>query len=261
MIAALPMYDLPGLRADWDALWQDIRDRLPPEMAADAPDRLARGGDPWGDWQSPDLLLSQTCGLPFRARLRARVTLVAAPDHRLPGCAPGQYCSVLLGRAGATLAQAATGRFAFNEGLSESGWAAPLRFFGAPLPFAALVQTGSHAASARAVLEGAADLAALDAQSWRLLQREDPDLDGLRVLARTAPAPALPFVTAAGRAPEPLARALAGAIAAQPADRQDRLGLYGIAPADAAAYCALPLPPAPAETGLPTVNLARPGPE
>ena len=69
MIASLPMYDMPHLRGAHDRYWTAIRDAL-----GYGPDALTRGGDPWAEWQSPDLLLGQTCGLPYRARLHDKVT-------------------------------------------------------------------------------------------------------------------------------------------------------------------------------------------
>ena len=141
MIAWLGMYDLPGLRDRTDRLWAAVRAHLP-----GAPENLLRGSDPWSVWSSPDLLLAQTCSMPFRTRLKDRVTLVATPDHRLEGCAPGQYRSVLVARAEdrrEALADFQGARFAYNEALSQSGWAAPMTHV-APLGlrFGALVRTG-----------------------------------------------------------------------------------------------------------------------
>ena len=67
MIASLPMYDRPETAAANDRLWQGVRTRL-----GEGPEHLVRAGDPWEHWQSPDLLLSQTCGLPFRSDFMTR---------------------------------------------------------------------------------------------------------------------------------------------------------------------------------------------
>jgi hypothetical protein len=91
MIAALPMYDRPEMRAANDRFWQAIRDRL-----GDGPPHLTRDRDPWDIWQAPDLLLAQTCGFPYRARLHGRIYLVGTPDYGVEGCAR----RVLLQRAG-----------------------------------------------------------------------------------------------------------------------------------------------------------------
>ena len=96
MIAALPMYDLPPMQAANDRYWSGIRDRLR-GMGVAAPQTLARGMDDlWGVWQDPGLVLAQTCGYPFRARLHGHVTLIGTPDFAVSGCAPGYYCSVFV---------------------------------------------------------------------------------------------------------------------------------------------------------------------
>ena len=122
------------------------------------------------DWLSPELYLSQTCGLPYRAALHGQVQLIATPDNQISNCPPGYYCSVLLARKGATPNLAANDfTLAYNEPLSQSGWAAPQSI---GLTGAKRLQTGGHAASARAVLQGQADLASVDALTWHFLTRD-----------------------------------------------------------------------------------------
>lgn len=244
MIAALPMYDLPWLRAETDRLWQAIRDELP-----DAPNALTRDRDAWDIWQSPDLLLAQTCGLPFRARLKDRVTLVASPDHRLPDCPPGHYYSQLIRRRDDTrdLAALVEGVMAYNEPLSQSGWAAPFAHLAARgLAPGRLLKTGAHLGSVAAVLDGRADFAAIDAVTLSLFARHDADAAaGLDLFDRTAPTPALPYITAPAHDAAGLAAAMARAIARLSQDDRDALCLHGIVSIPAARYTALPLPPAP----------------
>lgn len=248
MKAALAMYDRPETRGATDRFWGLIRDRLR-AAGLSAPDALDRDSAYHAPWTAPDLLLAQTCGLPYRSRLHGQVTLVGTPDYALEGCPPGHYRSALVARAGDArdLAALAAGVLAINDAGSQSGWAAPAAHAAARgLAFAAVAVTGAHAASARAVAEGRADLAALDAVTWRLIGRHDPALAArLRVVEMTDPTPGLPLITAKGRDPAPLFAAVAGAIAAlAPADR-DALGLAGIVAIPAAAYLALPLPPDP----------------
>ena len=241
MIAALPMYDRPELRAETDALWAALRDALRARGIA-APEALTRDRDPWEVWQSPDLIFAQTCGLPFRARLHDKVTLVATPDYALPGCPPGHYNSVIPAR-GRVIPDHP--RLAVNDALSQSGWAALHGWLTAQgIPPGPVTITGAHAASARAVAEGRADLAAIDAQTWRQLIRAgaaDPALE----IARTAPTPALPWITAAATDPAPIRAALAEALAALPAETRAALDLHGIVQIDATAYRAVPIPPNP----------------
>mgnify|MGYP005840355769 CR=1 FL=1 len=242
MIASLPMYDRTELQPANDRLWAAIRARL-----GAGPARLARGGDPWADWRHPGLILSQTCGYPYRTRLHGQVTLVGTPDHGLKGCPPGQYRSVFVARADDprdTPAAFAEARLAYNDACSQSGWVAPRNFARAQgFAFAGTLCTGSHAASARAVAEGCADIAALDAVSWRMIRAHDTFATGLRVLGHTPPTPALPYITARDHDPAPVFAALAGAIADLAPDDRAALSLRGVRRIPAAAYLALPDPP------------------
>lgn len=245
MIAALPMYDRPETAAAHDRLWSLVRAALPPGRAA--PLGLSRGGDVWAQWRAPDLLLSQTCGYPYRARLHGHVALVATPVWALP-CPPGHYVSVLVVRRDdprRDLADYAAACLAYNEPLSQSGWAAPYAHAAARgLRFAHVLHTGSHRAASRAVAEGRADIAALDMVSWHLIRRFDPWAEALRVVEETEPTPALPYIAAPALA-EGVADALAAGIAALSAEDRALLLLQGIALIPAEAYLGVPTPPDP----------------
>lgn len=245
MIASLPMYDRPETATALDRLWAEMRRRLP----GDAPEALTRGGDPWTDWTSPALLLSQTCGYPYRARLHGAVQLLGAADCALPDCPPGHYNSVFVVRADdprTSPRDFAQARLAFNEPLSQSGWAAPQNHAAAEgFGFGRAVRTGGHLKSARAVASGHADIAALDAVTWRLISRFDRFADGLRVLTRTAPTPALPFITGASQDADAVRSALEGAIAAIGPAARDTLSLHALVRLPKSAYLAVPNPPPP----------------
>ena len=244
MIASLPMYDRPETAAANDALWSAIRDAL-----GYGPETLERDGDLWAHWQSPDLLFSQTCGYPYRARLHGAVQLLGTPDHDLPGCPPGHYNAVLIIRRQdprTAPEDFANAPFAFNEPLSQSGWAAPQTWSAARgFAFTRPVQTGGHHASARAVAKGAADIAAIDALTWALIQRHDAHASGLREIARTDPTPALPYISGSGRDAAALTGAIETAIASLAPVHRNALMLRGLAQIPAAAYLAVPSPAAP----------------
>ena len=244
MIAALPMYDFPGLRAETDAFWSAIRAEL-----GRGPAQLTRDRDLWDIWRDPALLVAQTCGLPYRARLHGDVRLVGAPDYGLPGCPPGHYNSVLILRADDPRDEEALSAapFAVNDALSQSGWAAPLAHMEARgLSIAPALQTGAHALSARAVADGRADWAAIDALTWEFLTRFHPEDTGrLRVFARTLPSPALPYITGPDGDAKAIRDAIARAIAALPDPTRAALHLRGIVAIPAEDYLALPVPPAP----------------
>jgi ABC-type phosphate/phosphonate transport system substrate-binding protein len=249
------MYELPPIEAANDRFWALIRDGLRSRGTA-APDQLTRGEAAyWPAWGAADLVLSQTCGLPYRARLQDRVTLIGTPDYAVEGCPPGHYRSVFVVRREdprSSVADFANSRLAFNEALSQSGWAAP-QAHAAALGFAFVpaLQTGGHCLSCHAVAEGRADIAAVDAVSWRLLTRFDPVCETLRVIGQTTPTPGLPLIAGPGADQPATFAAVAAAIAAL--DPQDRacLGLQALIAIPAAAYLALPIP-------APPVRIAQP---
>lgn len=242
MIASLAMYDRPETAHLTDTFWQGLRDHLR-HQGIPSPDTLTRDPDLWAIWTSPHLLLGQTCSLPFRARLHPHLTLLGNPDLGLPETPPGQYHSVIVTRRGAADDPAARRRLAFNDPLSQSGWAAPVAWAAhLGLAFTDLLETGAHRDSAAAVADGRADIAAIDAHSWRLLLAHDTAItDRLQVIARTDPTPALPYVTAFPELAGPLRAALAAAIAGHGAP----LGLQGLVQLPLSAHLCLPLPPDP----------------
>jgi ABC-type phosphate/phosphonate transport system substrate-binding protein len=250
MIASLPMYDWPQVRPATDRLWALIRDNLR-DAGQTAPDALDRTTAPWDCWLNPALTLSQTCGMPYRTRLHGQVTMVGTPDFALPDASPGHYYSQLVVRADAPgeLADFVTGRLAFNALDSQSGWAAPqnhVAAFGAR--FCHVLQTGAHRDSARAVAEGRADIAAIDAVTWRLYTAHFPQESArLRVLGHTHPTPGLPLITAVGRDPAPIFAAISAAFAALAPQDRAALGLFGLASIPADAYLSVPTPPAPSQ--------------
>jgi ABC-type phosphate/phosphonate transport system substrate-binding protein len=244
MLASLPMYDLPALHGAHDRFWQGIRNAL-----GYGPETLTRTGNLWDHWQAPDLLLSQTCGFPYRAHLHDKVQLVASPDFGLDGCPEGYYNSVFLTRRAdgfITLEEVAGKRFAFNEAMSQSGWAAPkVHLDSLDIPLGSLLQTGAHALSAAAVAEGRADFASLDAQTWRLLEAHTPLGEQLAITAHTEPTPALPYITASGQNAGEIRTAMAHAIAGLvPADRA-ALGLKGLVTISSETYLAVSTPEPP----------------
>ena len=247
MIAHLGMYDRPETAAANDRFWNEIKAQL-----GYGPDALTRGlADYWPVWQSPDLLFSQTCGFPYRARLHGHVQLIGTPDYGLDGCPPGYYRSVFVARAddAGTPLEAFAGRtMAYNEALSQSGWAAPMNHLSPQgIRPGSLLKSGGHAASARAFAEGRADFAALDALTWELLKTYDAFAAGLAEIAWTDPTPALPYITAKDRDAEAIAQATGTAILnLDPKDREI-LHLKGLVRIPASTYLDVATPPAPEE--------------
>ncbi len=248
MIADLSMYDWPGIRAETDAFWAEVARRLG-EAGIEAPAALARNPDFAASWRDPDLLLGQTCGMPFVSGHCGDARIVARPDYGLPEANGGFYRSAIIVRAEeaahsgpeAVLAQQGR-RVAVNEWRSFSGHIALRAYLaglrgGAGEPFfGAVVMSGRHIGSARMVARGEADIAALDSVGWVLLRAHEPETAGrLAVLDMTAPAPALPFIAAPRFAA--IRAGLAAALAAAAASLPPVAGLpRAVAPADDGDY-------------------------
>lgn len=245
MIAALPMYERPETAAAHDRLWALIHQNL-----GYGPDHLTRAANLWDIWQSPDLLLAQTCGLPFRARLHARVQLVGTPDYGLPDCPAGYYRSVLIVAANdpaTTLEDTLKGKVAINEALSQSGWCAlwnAAQDQGLSIP--PVHVSGAHATSALWVAQGRARIAALDMLTWELIRAHDLDLaNQLRVLDLTTPTPGLPLIAGPNADIAALRLAITQAIHDLRKDDRALLHLEKLVQIPAQAYLDQPLPPAP----------------
>jgi ABC-type phosphate/phosphonate transport system substrate-binding protein len=207
-ITALPMYNVtPRHGMLWRAL---LRDALAAYAQAGGPSEVTIVGDPDGPlmplWLQKDLLLSQTCGFPYRMLgLADAVHLIATPMFDAEGCEGPRYRSALMvspaaWERGATTLEACRGlRAASNSEDSHSGMNA-LRHAVAPLAregrfFSSVVWTGSHAASIGALSAGTADVAAIDCVTLALLRDERPEvLHEVRLIGMTDSAPGLPFI-------------------------------------------------------------------
>ena len=103
-VAGLPMYNVtPRLGAAWRAL---LVDTLAAFARAGGPRGVELLGEPFGEllplWRREDLLLSQTCGYPFRMLgLDALTHLVATPVFDVEGCEGARYSSWLVVSAAA----------------------------------------------------------------------------------------------------------------------------------------------------------------
>ena len=105
------------------------------------------------------------------------------------------------------------------------------------------MQSGGHLASAKAVAEGQADIAALDAVSWLMMERYEPWAAKLRVLEWTAPTPGLPLITAQGRDADAIFIAVSAALARLSPDDKAALSLKGLVKISKADYLAVLNPP------------------
>ncbi|WP_226580287.1 phosphate/phosphite/phosphonate ABC transporter substrate-binding protein [Acuticoccus sediminis] len=240
--ASLGMYDAPWVSAANDRIWTAVALRLRDAGVPDVPAVLDRDRSHDAIWHDPNLLLAQTCGFPLVTSLAGVVRPIAAPVYAWPGCDGPRHVSVIVVREEAparSLADVAGTRAAMNGRDSNTGMnlfrhaLAPLAG-GKPM-FASVQETGGHVASLTAVQQGEADVAAVDAVTFAIAARHRPDLvDGLRILAETAPSPSLPFVTRGDADPVlrvQLFHALRGAVADPAvADARAAIGLVDVVP-------------------------------
>ncbi len=204
------MYDLPEVTSATSAWWSGLAGHMRREGLADVPDTLHRPVELVAHWRSPALLFSQTCGYPLTHALRGAVQLVALPVYGCDGCtADGFYSSVVVVPASSaihSLTQCRNRRAVFNTPDSMSGLLALRHAVSMAVPasdegsgfFNSLTESGGHRRSLEAVAAGQADVAAIDAVTFALLSRNDPQLvAGVRVVGHTRQVPGLPYITAA----------------------------------------------------------------
>ena len=245
MIAALPMYDRVETREETDRFWSLISQGTGFSSLS-----LSRDQDLWDIWRHPELILAQTCGMPFRVSLRESVNYVITPDYALDGCPAGYYNSVFLARRSETrdLSQIVKGTYAYNEALSQSGWAGPItHLLQSGLKPTKLVQSHAHVASALMVAEGEADYCAIDAHTWRLIQRYDAFAAVLCELERTQPTPALPYICSKQTDSSEIESRVLDAFQQLSPKDSAALGLSGFIKIDPRRYFDVPTPPTPDE--------------
>lgn len=238
------MYDRPEVAATWDRLWHLFRDAY-----GDGPSELSRDNDVWDIWQNPDLVLAQTCGFPYRTRLKDTVALIGAPDHGILETPAGHYCSVIVAHRqleGRDLSSLNGATLTYNDPLSQSGWAAAWHHFGKKnLRIGRRVQSGAHRESARMVARGEADFAVLDVISWKLMQRYDDITKELTVIDVTSPTPALPFISARYQDAPRIRKAVHNTIQGLTSGQREELFLQGLVALSQSSYEAVPNPPHP----------------
>lgn len=195
---SLAMYD-PGSGAV-DRLWADLRTRLISSGFDHLPEALDATRDLEEAWLDRNLLLAQSCGYPLRNALDGKVRYVGTPIYAVEGTEGPNYRSAIVVRAkdSAERIEDLRGRrAAYNAVQSQSGYNALRervstyaengRFFSQTLA------TGSHVASLLSVIDGSADVAAIDPVTFRL-QPQDVQ-DAVKVIGWTAAVPGLPLIT------------------------------------------------------------------
>jgi len=220
-IAALPMYDFPGLREAHDRLWNALGTQLQRYGVHPVPGKLTRGLSHRETWAHPGLLFGQACEYPLSKSLAGQLKIVATPRYGAPGCVDANYRSAIVVRTEDTarsLDDLRNRRCVINEVDSNSGMnllraaVAPLasggRFFGS------VQVSGAHRNSLDLLVAGKADVTAIDCVTLAHLRGFEPALvSRVRIVDWTPASPCLPYVTSR-HASEATVEALQSAIAA-----------------------------------------------
>ena len=245
-LASLPMYDRPELREAQDAFWAAIHQILE-KNGIESPAQLDRNGFGIDFWKNKDLVLSQTCGLPYRKYLHNKVGLVATPNFEVEGCPPGYYRSCFVVRKSddeRDVTKYLSKTFAYNEMDSQSGFAAAWNHLEPHNHwFSDFIETGTHLESARSVATKRADIASIDAVTWRLVKKYEDFADELTVIEKTLPTPGLPYITSLGNDPKVLNAAIINAVFGLSQDALGVLGIHSVVSIPKATYLRITLPP------------------
>jgi len=201
--ASLPMYNLPEMRPVNLRFWEALRELLAEAGLRNLPQSLSFERPPVPERIGPEVLFSQTCGYPLETIFRGQAIRLVTPCYHAPGCDGPTHCGFFIVPAGSearTLSDLGGGVFLFNHRHSNSGMNLPRRALadmakGRPL-FACAVETGSQPGNLDRVARGEGDATAVDCVTYAFWCRHRPEMaPKVRVLARTPPSPAIPFVT------------------------------------------------------------------
>jgi ABC-type phosphate/phosphonate transport system substrate-binding protein len=233
--ASLPMYNLPEMRAANARFWAALRGLLAERGLADLPEALSFERPPVPERIGPQVLFSQTCGYPLETIFRGQAIRLGTPCYSAPGCDGPTHCAffvVAQGSRARTLADLKGGVFLLNSPVSNSGMNLPRRSLadlaGGHLVFSRVIETGGHPASLERLVRGEGDVASIDCVTYAFWRCHREAAAGrVRVVARTPPSPAIPFVTSAETPPATVAmlRAALGEVARAPRFASIRAGL------------------------------------
>ena len=172
-----------------------------------SPSALARVEHPSRLWLQPELLVGQTCGWPYANRLRGKVVPFARFVYDLPRGDAGHYYSVYIGRSQddakyleSREALLGVNQIAINGDDSQSGFHVFREILGNYpenlIPADKRHITGAHRNSVKAIANGTAEIAAIDAIAFELAKRHDPEtVSKIQVIGYSNPLPGLPLIT------------------------------------------------------------------
>ena len=205
LLASLPMYNLPEMRAANARFWEALRGLLLEAGLPDMPETLTFERGPVPPRLEPELLFSQTCGYPLETVFKGQAIRLAAPIYDAPGCDGPTHRAFFVVPAASPahdLADLKGGVYLLNSPVSNSGMNLPRRALaeiagGRPF-FREIIITGNHPASLDRMLRGEGDVASIDCVTYAFWRRYRPAAaDQVRIVGETPPSPAIPFVTSA----------------------------------------------------------------
>ncbi len=189
----------PELRDAWTGLFRNLHEYLPAPFNTPVTLRFGCGD---AALKSPDLLLGHTCGYPFMTKLYRTHEPVCVAEFDVEGCDGIHYSSWIVAREshpGMCLNDFSGSIATFNSRDSNSG----MNVFryevsrianGAPF-FRQTLMSGSHLTSIHNLVQGHADIAAIDAVTWHFARQQNrPGIHGTRIIGQTVSTPGLPFV-------------------------------------------------------------------
>ena len=153
-------------------------------------------------WRSNDMVLSQSCGLPFMEELHQFVNVIGTPLWTDVSDERGRYQTVIVVREAlgiSSIAEVQGMRPVVSNTQSLSGWCslgvAIAEVTNDPSFVRPFVQSGGHARSLQMLQDNNADFASIDAATFRLLKRHRPKLtNGLRTIGHGPVVPATPII-------------------------------------------------------------------
>lgn len=242
------MYNLPELDGQTLLFANALGTAIARETGINADIVTAPDQDVATLWDRRNCLFSQSCGYPLEHEFKDHIQAVAIPDYDAGEKEPGRYRSLFIvnkTNTHQTLADLKGGIATVNGWDSQSGFNT-FRHSLLPLAsnapfFSKTVISGGHRNSIRLVAEKVCDIAAIDQVTFALIERCCPsELSDIRIIGKSAAAPALPFVTSIDSGADikaGLLRALLSVFSnAGLAQTRSELILRGFLPAGTAAY-------------------------
>ncbi len=203
MKATLPLYDLPEISHQTDALWTELANSFREVGFDEVPEKLDRSHQPY----NAGLFFGQICGYPLTHEFSNRFQIIATPSYHTAYFRGAEYCSLIIVHKNCewrSLEDARDSVAVINSIDSHSGYNI-LRFMVSELtqekPFFRNIHiSGAHKNSILSVSNKSSDIAAIDSVTWSLLDKHSPEaLENCRILAVSPAAPSPVFVTESGR--------------------------------------------------------------